>query len=177
MPWFFSVASLLMWGLEFASCEKRQRGRWRPGWGHQEGPGRGFLFFLAKMSQNSIYDVLILNTGDDLYRSTATAANLDIDIEYALESLGPGHRDVSFSGWANFSIGDSFHSFATFGRRDLPTPSVVRCQDAVVSREIDPGFWYECRQPSDEIHRIEGHLCRAIPIGRLQGIESRALAD
>jgi len=94
----FSVASLLMWGFEFASCEKRQRGRWRPGWGHQEGPGRGFLFFLAKMSQNSIYDVLVLNTGDDLYRSTAMAANLDIDIEYALESRGPGHRGVSFSG-------------------------------------------------------------------------------
>jgi hypothetical protein len=48
------------------------------------------------MSQNSIeglprligHDVLILNTGDDLYRSTATTANLDIDMEYALESLG-----------------------------------------------------------------------------------------
>ena len=37
----FSVASLLMWGWEFASCEKRQLGRWRPGWGRQEGPGRG----------------------------------------------------------------------------------------------------------------------------------------
>ena len=66
------------------------------------------MFFLAKMSQDAIeglprvigYDVLVLNTGDDLYRSAAMTANLDIDIdiEDALESLGPGHRDVPFSG-------------------------------------------------------------------------------
>ena len=65
----FSVASLLMWGLEFASCEKRQRGRWRPGWGHQEGPGRGFLFLLAKMSQDPVDDVLILNARDHFGRA------------------------------------------------------------------------------------------------------------
>ncbi len=50
----FSVASLLMWGLEFASCEKRQRGRWRPGWGHQEGPGRGTLF-LWRPQMNHVF--------------------------------------------------------------------------------------------------------------------------
>ena len=60
------------------------------------------MFLLAQMSQNSIYEVLALNTGDDLYRSTAMTANLDIDIdidiEDTLESLGPRHRDVPFSG-------------------------------------------------------------------------------
>ena len=29
------------------------------------------------MSQNSIYEVLALNTGDDLYRSTAMTANVE----------------------------------------------------------------------------------------------------
>ena len=99
----FSVASLLMWGLEFASFEKRQRGRWRPGWGHQEGPGRGFLFFLAKMSQDPVDDVLILNatvrrSDDDFDGPTAPTANLYIDTEYALEPLSPGHRGMLFSG-------------------------------------------------------------------------------
>jgi hypothetical protein len=47
------------------------------------------------MSQSSIYDVLVLSTGDVLDRSTAMTANLDI--EDALESLGPRHRDVPFS--------------------------------------------------------------------------------
>ena len=46
---------------------------------------------LARMSQDSVDNVPVLNTGDDLYRSTAMSANLDIDIEYSLEPLGPGH--------------------------------------------------------------------------------------
>ena len=48
------------------------------------------------MSQDAIDDALVLNTGDDLYRSTAMTADLDIDIdiEDSLESLGPGHRSV-----------------------------------------------------------------------------------
>lgn len=50
------------------------------------------------MSQDSIDDVLILNTSDDSDRSAAAAADFNVDIEYALESLGPGHRDVAFSG-------------------------------------------------------------------------------
>ena len=45
---------------------------------------------------------------------------------------------------------------------------------AVVASEIDPGFWYECRQPCDEIHRFEGHLGRAIPVRCLQGVNHLA---
>ena len=55
------------------------------------------MFLFAKMSQGFIDDVLVLNTGDDLYRTTAMTANLDSDIEDPLESLGPEHRDVLFS--------------------------------------------------------------------------------
>ena len=87
-----------MWGYGSASCEKRQRGGWGPGWWCQQRRGADVLFPIAKVSKDSIYDGLVLNTGDDLYRSTAMTANFDIDIEYALESLGLGHRDVSFSG-------------------------------------------------------------------------------
>ena len=50
----FSVASLLM---KLRPGEKRQRGRWRPGWRYQKGPGRGFLFRLAKVSKDAIYNV------------------------------------------------------------------------------------------------------------------------
>jgi|TARA_B110000259_G_C13887025_1_gene351348 hypothetical protein len=48
------------------------------------------------MSQDAIDDVVVFNTGDAFYRSTAMTVNLDI--EDSLESLGPGHRDVSFNG-------------------------------------------------------------------------------
>jgi hypothetical protein len=50
------------------------------------------------MRQSFIDDVVVLNTGHDLYRSTAITANLDIDIEDSFESLGSGDRDVQFSG-------------------------------------------------------------------------------
>ena len=60
--------------------------------------GGGVLFLSLKMSQNSVDDVLILDTCDDSDRTAAAATNLDVYVEYALESLGPGHRDVPFSG-------------------------------------------------------------------------------
>ena len=82
---------------------------------------------------------------------------------------------MPFSGGANFSIGDSVHSFATFGRGDLPTPSVVRCQYAVIASEIDPGLGNQCRQSGYEIYRVEGYLGRSIPVGRLQGIDHLAV--
>ena len=56
------------------------------------------MFLFAKMSQNAIDDVLVLNTGDDFDGSSTAITNVNVDIEDALESLGPGHRDVPFSG-------------------------------------------------------------------------------
>jgi hypothetical protein len=60
--------------------------------------GGGVLFLALKMSQNSIDDVLVFDARDNSDRSTAATTNCNIDIEYSLESLGPGHRDVPFSG-------------------------------------------------------------------------------
>ncbi len=60
----------------------------------------GVLFLTLKMNQDPVDNVLVLNTGDDFDGPTTAIANfnVDIDIEDALESLGPGHRDVPFSG-------------------------------------------------------------------------------
>ena len=90
----FSMASLL---IQLRPGEKRQRGRWRPGWRYQKGPGRSFLFLLAKMGQDLVDDVLVLNTSDDSDGSAAAAADFNVDIEYPFESLGPGHDDMAFS--------------------------------------------------------------------------------
>ena len=54
------------------------------------------------MRQDAIDDVLVLNTGDDLYRSTAMTANLDIDIEDSLESLG---QDIATCRSAQYNLG------------------------------------------------------------------------
>jgi hypothetical protein len=50
------------------------------------------------MSQDAIDDVLALDAGDDFDGLTTAIANVNVDIAYALESMGPGHCDVSFSG-------------------------------------------------------------------------------
>ena len=51
----------------------------------------GALFLVAKMSQNVVYDFLVLDTRDDSDRSTAVAADFNIYVEYSLESLSSGH--------------------------------------------------------------------------------------
>jgi hypothetical protein len=49
------------------------------------------------MSQNLVYDVLVLDTRNDLGRPAAPTTNLDIDVEDALKTLSPGHRGVTFT--------------------------------------------------------------------------------
>ena len=58
----------------------------------------GVLFLALEVSQNPVeglprfigYDALILNTSDDSNRASTASTDLDVDIEDALESLGPG---------------------------------------------------------------------------------------
>ena len=72
--------------------------------GRQKWPGRDILFILARMSQDPVegqprfigFDVLLLDAtvrrlDDDFDSPPAATANLDVDFENALESLGPGH--------------------------------------------------------------------------------------
>ena len=75
----FSVASLL---IKLRPCEKRRR-------------GRGLLFCLAQRRPNPVDDVLVLNTSEDSDGSAAATANLNVDIEHALELLGPGHSRMT----------------------------------------------------------------------------------
>ncbi len=53
--------------------------------------GGGVPFLSLKMSQNSIDDIPLLDTGDDSDRSATAAADFNVYIEYSLESLRPSH--------------------------------------------------------------------------------------
>jgi hypothetical protein len=92
--------------------------RWRSGRWHQQWPSRCFLFFLAQVSQYSIDDVLVLDTGDDPDRSAATATDLDIYVEDAFEPLRPGHGGMTLGGCADFCVGDGLDAFTAPGWRD-----------------------------------------------------------
>ena len=52
--------------------------------------GGSVPFLITKMRQNSIDDVLVLDTRNHFDRPAAATADLDIDVEYALEPLCPG---------------------------------------------------------------------------------------
>ena len=126
--------------------------------------GRGVLFLSLKMSQNSIDDSLLLDTGDDSDRSAAAGADLDVYIEYAPESLSPGHRRMSLRCRADLRIGNRLDSFSTPGWRDQSAPAVIWRQNAMIAGEVDAGFGYQGSQPGNEIHRFKGHLCRSISV-------------
>ena len=49
------------------------------------------------MSQYSIDDALVLDTGDDPDRSAVTATDLDIDVEDAFEPLRPSHGGMTLA--------------------------------------------------------------------------------
>jgi len=108
--------------------------------------GGGVLFLSLKVSQNSIDDVLVLDTSDDSDRSAAAAADFDVYIEYSLEPLSPGHGGMTLGGCADFCVGDELDAFPAPGWRDEPAPAMVRREYAVVAGEVDPRLRHQCRQ-------------------------------
>jgi len=122
------------------------------------------------MSDDSIHDVLVLNTCDDSDRAPVAAAFPDVDTEGTFQALSPDHSGVALGGRASFRTGDSLHTLAAFSWCDQSAPAVIWHQDAVIAGEVDAGFGYQGSKPGNEIHRFEGHLCRSIPVGCLQGV-------
>ena len=125
---------------------------------------------MDSLPANPVDNVLVLNACDDPDRPAAASANFNVDIEYALESLGPGHGSMALGRCLYFRIFAHLKCLATFGRGNLPAPPVIRGKNAMVSCEIAPGFWYECCQSCDEIDGVEDHLGCSVPAGRLQGV-------
>ncbi len=172
----FSLASLLVecCCAGISPSEKSQSFRWCSGRWCQVWRGRGVLFLALKMSQNSIDDVLIFDASDDSDRTAAAAADFDVYVEYSLESLSPSHGGVALGGRADFCVGDRHDAFPAPGWCDKSAPAVVWSENAMVASEIDSRFWHQGGQPRNEIHRLEGHLCRPIPVRRLQGVNHLA---
>jgi hypothetical protein len=127
----------------------------------------GVVFLALKVSQNPVDNVLVLNTTDDPDRASTASTDLDVDIEYSLESLGPSHSSMALGRCPYFRICARLKCLATSGRSDFPAPAVIWGKDAVVAGEVDAGLRHQGSQTCDEIHRLECHLRGAIPVGRL----------
>ena len=125
------------------------------------------MFLTLKMNQDPVDNVLVLNTTDDPDRASTASTDLDVDIEYSLESLGPSHSSMALGRCPYFRICARLKCLATSGRSDFPAPAVIWGKDAVVAGEVDAGLRHQGSQTCDEIHRLECHLRGAIPVGRL----------
>ena len=143
-------------------CLRRRSGWWCQVW--QSG---GVVFLALKMNQDPVDNVLVLNTTDDPDRASTASTDLDVDIEYSLESLGPSHSSMALGRCPYFRICARLKCLATSGRSDFPAPAVIWGKDAVVAGEVDAGLRHQGSQTCDEIHRLECHLRGAIPVGRL----------
>ena len=98
------MASLLIWGCGFASCEKKQVGRWRSGRRYQEGPGRSFLFLLIDLGLSEILSENLPYAPDHGFYSA---------VDYS-RVVGPGTRAINVNyGWQN-DVGTSVTDSGNF---------------------------------------------------------------
>ena len=91
------------------------------------------------MGKYLVYDLLILNTGNDLNRTTAMSAGFHINVKYPFQALCPGHGRPALI-WRFALPTDFLLSFAPPCWCDLDPVFAVRCEYAVEAREIDPRF-------------------------------------
>lgn len=68
-----------------------------PGYEHSENTVtsisniKDVLLLIAKMSEDSVNNFLVLDAGDDLHSTPAPSADRDVYIESAFRALSPGH--------------------------------------------------------------------------------------
>ncbi len=93
---------------------------------------------MAEMFQNPLDDCGFLDAGDHPQLPAALAAGLNVDGEYPLEALCPGHRLLSASGRCLTALGGSDgvcpgHNLCPFRAR--------RRENAMVTGQVRAGFW------------------------------------
>jgi len=89
------------------------------------------------------------DAGNNPRRPAAMAARFDVDLEDPLQALHPGHCHMSRGGRAVCFLARAPAALARYHLR-----AAVRCKDAVTAHEVHVRFWYQCRQPCDEIQRL-----------------------
>jgi hypothetical protein len=106
MPTRLSAASLLIdcYYAGFLPGENGQCLRPCPGWRRQQWRGSRGEFLIANMSEDSVYDVLFLNTCDNSDRLTTATADLDVYIKNAFKALSPGRSGMTLGGLLRHNI-------------------------------------------------------------------------
>jgi len=111
--------------------------------------------FALKVPQDLFDHHRLFNAGGDLNVAAAVLAGLDVDIEYALQALRPGHRCSAFDRcWAvRRMCRTGLVALTALGRRHLCAMRAVGGKHAVESSQINPRLRHQRDESGDEVLR------------------------
>jgi hypothetical protein len=135
------------------------------------------------MAQDTLNHHRVLDRGDEPQAAAARACE-HIDGEDAPEQLGPGEVAPRWWGGARAVVNRHRRlpgcvpvAVVGYSRSDRARPPArVRCEDAMVEEQVDPGARDESREflPELEVQTLEDGLCRVRRVDRRE--DSRACA-
>ena len=105
------------------------------------------------MVENRADDAGIFNAGDDLHGTAAGLAGFDIDAEYPLEALCPGHGHMALD-WSSIRrlLGSAgLAPLITPGRSNQRPVLTVGSEHAVEAGEVDSGFGHQGSIPGNDV--------------------------
>ena len=131
------------------------------------------------MVENLADDAGIFNAGDDLDGAAAGLSGLDVDVQYALQALRPGHCCSAFGGRCVFRPvrRAGLVTLAPLGRRHPRTMRAVRGENPVKSSQVDSGLRYQGDKPDDEVQRLENDVRGAIAVRCLELVTHVAIGS
>ncbi|MCP5472343.1 MAG: MBL fold metallo-hydrolase [Sinobacteraceae bacterium] len=117
-------------------------------------------------------DRRLFDAGNHLELPAAARTGLDVDPEHPLQALGPVHRHMAGRGGL---VGALLRlrlapPLAPMRRRDGCAQPTVRCEHTVVPGQVHPRRRHQCREPCDEIQRLQHNVRGAVAVRRLQGV-------
>ena len=120
------------------------------------------------MAQYLVDNDWIFDTRYNLHRPTTGTTGRDVDIEDTLQSLRPSHRHMALARGLVFFARMLLPPLPPPGRRYVNTVLAIRGKDTVEACKVHARFGYQCRQPSDEVQRLEQNMGGAVPIRGLE---------
>ena len=122
----------------------------------------------AKVLENPLNDRRLLDAGNDAQPTAALPAGLDVDGEYALEALGPGHPPLPFGDRCFGTCSDG--GTAGGPGYDLSPVWARRCEHPVVPGQVGAGLRHQRGEAGNKVFRLEHHVRGTVAIRRLQRV-------
>lgn len=111
---------------------------------------------MAEVVEDGVTAVAVGQYGEDAHRAAAGVAHEHVDGEDAFHQRGPIEPS------ADRPSGISFTSPRSRSGHDCGSPPMVRCEHAMISREVPLRRRHEHAEPTDELGRCEHELAATV---------------